>query len=140
MALDDDLANYSRYCLDTLLARPLGLLSILEEEIKFPAATKSSFLNKLETNLSKSKVFCKDKTSEVFVIKHFAEPVVYNPDQFIEKNRNFLSPEAIALMRDSSDHIIKYLFTCPITMTGRLSSRCVLLTYKTHKIYLVKLI
>ena len=123
MVLDDDLANYSRICLDTLLAKPIGLLSILEEEVKFPSATKTSFLNKLETNLSGSKVFSKDKTSDVFVIRHFAGPVVYNPDQFIEKNRNFLSPEVIALMRDSSDHIIKYLFTCPISATGRLSSR-----------------
>ena len=123
MALDGDLAAYSRLCLDTLLARPIGLLSILEEEVKFPSANKSSLLNKLEANLSGSKVFTKDKTSDVFVIRHFAEPVIYNPEQFIEKNRNFLSPEVIALMRDSSDLTIKYLFTCPISMTGRLVSR-----------------
>ena len=80
MALDGDLAAYSRLCLDTLLARPIGLLSILEEEVKFPSANKSSLLNKLEANLSGSKVFTKDKTSDVFVIRHFAEPVIYNPD------------------------------------------------------------
>ena len=58
----------------------------------------------------------------MFIIKHFAGQVTYNPDNFIEKNRNFLSPEVIAIMRDSSDNIIKYLFTCPLNSTGRLSN------------------
>ena len=45
MALDGDLAAYSRLCLDTLLARPIGLLSILEEEVKFPSANKSRWFS-----------------------------------------------------------------------------------------------
>ena len=45
MALDGDLAAYSRLCLDTLLAKPIGLLSILEEEVKFPSANKSRWFS-----------------------------------------------------------------------------------------------
>lgn len=120
--LDDEPAMQSRSCLDTLLAKPIGLFSILDEEIKFPSATKNSFLNKLESNLSESKAYEKDKTSDMFIIKHFAGPVTYDPNQFIEKNRNFLSPEVIGIMRDSSDNIVKYLFTCPLSATGRLSN------------------
>ena len=122
-SLDDDPAIKSRLCLDTLLARPIGLFSILDEEIKFPSATKNSFLNKIDSNLAESVVYSKDKTSDLFVIKHFAGPVTYDPDLFIEKNRNFLSPEVIAIMRDSSDNIVKFLFTCPLSSTGRLSNR-----------------
>ena len=43
MALDGDLATYSRLCLDTLLSKPIGLLSILEEEVKVGKTQKKYF-------------------------------------------------------------------------------------------------
>ena len=122
VALNDDPVMKSRACLDTLLAKPIGIFAIMDEEIKFPSATKASLLAKLESNLEKSAVFKKEKTEDKFVIKHFAGKVSYDPEQFIEKNRNFLSPQVIANMRDSSDSTIRFLFTCPLSSTGRLSS------------------
>ena len=122
VALNDAPVVKSRVCLDTLLAKPIGIFAIMDEEIKFPSATKASLLAKLESNLEKSKVFVKSKTEDSFVIKHFAGKVTYDPEQFIEKNRNFLSPQVIANMRDSTDSTIRFLFTCPLSSTGRLSS------------------
>ena len=122
VALNDDPVTKSRECLDTLLAKPIGIFAIMDEEIKFPSATKASLLAKLESNLQKSKVFNKELTDDTFIIKHFAGQVTYDPEQFIEKNRNFLSPQVIANMRDSTDSTIRFIFTCPLSSTGRLCS------------------
>ena len=83
VALNDDPVVKSRVCLDTLLAKPIGIFAIMDEEIKFPSATKASLLAKLESNLEKSKVFVKSKTEESFIIKPFAGKVTYDPEQFI---------------------------------------------------------
>ena len=104
------------------MAKPIGLFSILDEEIKFPNASKSCLLSKFDINLIDSEVYTRDKMEDFFVIKHYAGPVTYNPEQFIEKNRNYLAPEVIANMRDSSDEMINFLFTCPVSNTGRLNT------------------
>lgn len=57
-----------------------------------------------------------------FAIHHFAGRVVYQADGFLEKNRNFLPPEVIQLMRQSQYDTIRFLFQCPITKTGNLFS------------------
>ena len=72
VALNDDPVTKSRECLDTLLAKPIGIFAIMDEEIKFPSATKASLLAKLESNLQKSKAFNKELTEDTFIIKHFA--------------------------------------------------------------------
>lgn len=104
------------------MARPIGFYSILDEEIKFPSATKSSLLAKLDSNLGRSNAYIRDQTADTFMIRHFAGGVSYDPTNFIEKNRNFVSPELIANMRDSTDKIIRFIFTCPMSNTGRLNS------------------
>lgn len=57
-----------------------------------------------------------------FAIHHFAGRVVYQADGFLEKNRNFLPPEVVQLMRQSQYDVIRFLFQCPITKTGNLFS------------------
>lgn len=57
-----------------------------------------------------------------FAIHHFAGRVVYQAEGFLEKNRNFLPPEVVQLMRQSQYDIIRFLFQCPITKTGNLYS------------------
>ena len=38
----------------------------------------------------------------------------------LEKNRNYLSPDIIANMRDSDDKTVNFMFTNPLSNTGRL--------------------
>lgn len=57
-----------------------------------------------------------------FAIHHFAGRVVYQADGFLEKNRNFLPPEVIQLVRQSQSDMVRFLFQCPITKTGNLYS------------------
>ncbi|XP_019889251.2 myosin-IIIb isoform X2 [Ooceraea biroi] len=119
-----DLVEFSdnRPVLDMLLSKPMGLLALLDEESRFPRATNRSLIEKFHNNI-KSKFYVRPKSDAVcFAIHHFAGRVVYQADGFLEKNRNFLPPEVIQLVRQSQYDMVRFLFQCPITKTGNLYS------------------
>ncbi|XP_072944444.1 myosin-IIIb-like isoform X2 [Epargyreus clarus] len=119
-----DLVEFSdnRPVLDMLLSRPMGLLALLDEESRFPRSNDRSLIEKFHGNI-KSKYYVRPKSDAIcFAIHHFAGRVVYQADGFLEKNRNFLPPEVVQLMRQSQFDIIRFLFQCPITKTGNLYS------------------
>jgi hypothetical protein len=57
-----------------------------------------------------------------FAIHHYAGRVVYQAETFMDKNRNFLPPEVIQLLRQSHRDMVRFLFQCPLTKTGNLYS------------------
>ncbi|KAL4703000.1 hypothetical protein ACJJTC_008778 [Scirpophaga incertulas] len=119
-----DLVEFSdnRPVLDMLLSRPMGLLALLDEESRFPRSSDRSLIEKFHNNL-KSKYYVRPKSDAIcFAIHHFAGRVVYQANGFLEKNRNFLPPEVVQLMRQSQYDIIRFLFQCPVTKTGNLYS------------------
>ncbi|KAK9300084.1 hypothetical protein QLX08_007125 [Tetragonisca angustula] len=119
-----DLVEFSdnRPVLDMLLSKPMGLLALLDEESRFPRATNKSLIEKFHNNI-KSKFYVRPKSDAVcFAVHHFAGRVVYQAEGFLEKNRNFLPPEVIQLVRQSQYDMVRFLFQCPITKTGNLYS------------------
>jgi len=69
-----------------LFEKPMGVLSILEEESMFPKATDKSFAEKLTTNcLNKSVAFIKPKGDAHMGICHYAGVVNYNITGWLEK-------------------------------------------------------
>ncbi|KAG7210389.1 hypothetical protein KM043_011922 [Ampulex compressa] len=119
-----DLVEFSdnRPVLDMLLSKPMGLLALLDEESRFPRATNKSLIDKFHNNI-KSKFYVRPKSDAIcFAVHHFAGRVVYQAEGFLEKNRNFLPPEVIQLVRQSQFDMVRFLFQCPITKTGNLYS------------------
>ncbi|XP_057336202.1 myosin-IIIa isoform X2 [Microplitis mediator] len=112
----------NRPVLDMLLSKPLGLLALLDEETRFPGANDKSLIEKFHNNI-KSKFYVRPKSDAIcFAVNHFSGRVVYQADGFLDKNRNFLPPEVIQLIRQSQYDMIRFLFQCPITKTGNLYS------------------
>nr|CAD7395055.1 unnamed protein product [Timema cristinae] len=102
--------------------QPLGLLALLDEESRFPRATDRSLIEKFHNNV-KSKFYVRPKSNALcFAVHHYAGRVVYQAENFLEKNRNFLPPEVIQLLRQSHRDMVRYLFQCPLTKTGNLYS------------------
>lgn len=100
----------------------LIILLVNIDECYFYYLIYFSILEKFHRNI-KSKFYVRPKSNAVcFAIHHFAGRVVYQADGFLEKNRNFLPPEVVQLMRQSQYDIIRFLFQCPITKTGNLFS------------------
>ncbi|XP_069067462.1 myosin-IIIa [Pleurodeles waltl] len=111
----------NRPLLDMFLQKPMGLLSLLDEEIRFPRATDQTLIEKFEDNL-KSKYFWRPKRVDLtFGIHHYAGKVLYNASGFLAKNRDTLPADIVLLLRSSENHLIRQLVTNPLTKTGNLA-------------------
>ncbi|TRY58515.1 hypothetical protein DNTS_004926 [Danionella cerebrum] len=111
----------NRPLLDLFLQKPMGMLSLLDEESRFPQATDQTLVEKFEDNL-KSKNFWRPKRVDLgFGIHHYAGKVIYNASGFLSKNRDALPADIVLLLRSSENELIRKLVTHPLTKTGNLA-------------------
>ncbi|XP_027261146.1 myosin-IIIa isoform X3 [Cricetulus griseus] len=110
----------NRPLLDMFLQKPMGLLSLLDEESRFPKATDQTLIEKFEDNL-KSQYFWRPKRMELsFGIHHYAGKVLYSATGFLAKNRDTLPTDIVLLLRSSENSVIRQLVSHPLTKTGNL--------------------
>ncbi|XP_042021449.1 myosin-2-like isoform X3 [Salvia splendens] len=83
-------------CLNLFEKKPLGLVSLLDEESNFPKATSLTFAAKLKQHLSANYCF-KGDGAGAFTVCHYAGEVLYDTGEFLEKNRDPLHSEIIQL-------------------------------------------
>nr|XP_033779643.1 myosin-6 [Geotrypetes seraphini] len=103
-------------CID-LIEKPLGIMSILEEECMFPKATDMTFKAKLYDNhLGKSNNFqkprnIKGKPEAHFALMHYAGTVDYNIMGWLQKNKDPLNETVVGLYQKSSLKLLATLFS-----------------------------
>ncbi|XP_065818528.1 myosin-IIIb isoform X8 [Labrus bergylta] len=122
--VDASLVEYedNRPILDMFLQKPMGLLSLLDEESRFPKATEQTLVDKFEDNL-RCKYFWIPKRVELcFGIQHYAGKVMYNVNGFLEKNRDTLPADIVVVLRTSENKLLQQLFSSPLTKTGNLAT------------------
>ncbi|XP_056282748.1 myosin-IIIb isoform X4 [Pseudoliparis swirei] len=122
--VDASLVEYqdNRPILDMFLQKPMGLLSLMDEESRFPQATDQTLVDKFEDNL-RCKYFWIPKRVELcFGIQHYAGKVMYNVDGFLEKNRDTLPADIVVVLRTSENKLLQQLFSSPLTKTGNLAT------------------
>uniref|UniRef100_A0A6Q2ZE59 Myosin IIIB n=1 Tax=Esox lucius TaxID=8010 RepID=A0A6Q2ZE59_ESOLU len=118
--VDASLVEYedNRPILDMFLQKPMGLLSLLDEESRFPQATDQTLVDKFEDNL-RYKYFWRPKRVELcFGIQHYAGKVLYSVNGFLEKNRDTLPADVVVVLRTSENKLLQQLFSSPLTKTG----------------------
>nr|CAI5869310.1 unnamed protein product [Callosobruchus analis] len=100
-----------------LLEKPMGILSILEEESMFPKATDKTFEEKLNTNhLGKSPNFQKPKPPKPgqqpahFTLGHYAGNVPYNITGWLEKNKDPLNDTVVDLFKKGTNALVQEIF------------------------------
>ncbi|KAK4804171.1 hypothetical protein SAY86_003988 [Trapa natans] len=91
-------------CLNLIEKKPLGILSLLDEESNFPKATDLTFANKLKEHLNSNPCF-KGGKDGFFCIHHYAGEVTYDTCGFLEKNRDPVLPDLIKFLSSSSHHL-----------------------------------
>ncbi|XP_058211003.1 myosin-2 isoform X2 [Rhododendron vialii] len=91
----------NKECLDLFEKKPIGLISLLDEESNFPKATDLTFANKLKQHLNCNSCF-KGERSGAFSIRHYAGEVLYDTTGFLEKNRDPLQSDTIELLSSCS--------------------------------------
>ncbi|XP_043381521.1 myosin-IIIb [Chelonia mydas] len=111
----------NRPLLDMFLQKPMGVLSLLDEESRFPQATDLTLVDKFEDNL-RCKYFWRPKRVELcFGIQHYAGKVLYDAYGFLEKNRDTLPADTVVVLRTSENKLLQQLFSSPLTKTGNLA-------------------
>ncbi|PPS08975.1 hypothetical protein GOBAR_AA11665 [Gossypium barbadense] len=88
----------------SFMQKPLGLLSLLDEESTFPNGTDSSFANKLKQHLKSNPCF-RGEREKAFTVSHFAGEVTYDTSGFLEKNRDLLHLDSIQLLSSCLCHL-----------------------------------
>uniref|UniRef100_A0A671WI79 Myosin motor domain-containing protein n=1 Tax=Sparus aurata TaxID=8175 RepID=A0A671WI79_SPAAU len=102
-------------CID-LIEKPMGIMSILEEECMFPKASDATFKAKLYDNhLGKSNNFqkprvVKGKPEAHFALMHYAGTVDYNINNWLVKNKDPLNETVVGLYQKSNLKLLSFLF------------------------------
>jgi len=96
---------------DILQAKTTGVFAILDEECVVPQGSDQGFCNKLIKQHKGHRRFDEIKLKQSwFVIKHFAGPVQYNTEGFLDKNKDQLSNDIIECLGNSQSDFVQKLF------------------------------
>lgn len=94
-------------------AKPIGLLSLIDEECMYPSGGDKSLASKLYQNLNgKSDRFVaphQQQRDGLFTVRHFAGDVTYTVDGFYRKNKNELRQDAVDLICTSTNFLTRVL-------------------------------
>ena len=96
-------------CID-LIEGKMGVLSLLDEESRLPMGSDEQFVMKLHQNFGgdKNQFFKKPRFGKsAFTVCHYAIDVTYESDGFIEKNRDTVPDEHMAVLRATSNDFLK---------------------------------
>ncbi|NXN82725.1 MYH7B protein, partial [Bombycilla garrulus] len=103
-------------CID-LIEKPMGILSILEEECMFPKASDMTFKSKLYDNhIGKSPNFQKPRPDKKrkyeahFEVVHYAGVVPYNIVGWLDKNKDPLNETVVTVFQKSQNKLLASLY------------------------------
>uniref|UniRef100_A0A672LNU4 Myosin VIIA n=1 Tax=Sinocyclocheilus grahami TaxID=75366 RepID=A0A672LNU4_SINGR len=109
--------------LDMIAIKPMNIISLIDEESKFPKVniylgTDATMLNKLNSQHKLNTYYISPKHSHEtqFGIQHFAGVVHYETKGFLEKNRDSLHSDIIQLVHSSKNKFIKQIFQADVAM------------------------
>ena len=89
-------------CINLIEGKPLGILSLLDDECRMPKGSDESWVLKLYDKCKGQHHFSKPRLSNTaFIISHFADQVAYECAGFLEKNRDTVHEEQISVLKAS---------------------------------------
>ncbi|CAI9153361.1 unnamed protein product [Rangifer tarandus platyrhynchus] len=111
--------------LDMIANKPMNIISLIDEESKFPKGTDTTMLHKLNSQhkLNANYIPPKNNHETQFGINHFAGIVYYESQGFLEKNRDTLHGDIIQLVHSSRNKFIKQIFQADVAMGAETRKR-----------------
>merc|ERR1719209_2322914 len=103
-----------------LIEKPLGILSLLEEECMVPKGTDMTYKEKLlKQHLGKSRALGKvkkqGKFEAHFELYHYAGTVAYNVTDWLTKNKDPLNTSVVGLYKNSTSPTVRELWASYIS-------------------------
>ncbi|XP_018103359.1 unconventional myosin-VIIa isoform X2 [Xenopus laevis] len=111
--------------LDMIAIKPMNIISLIDEESKFPKGTDTTMLYKLnmQHKLNTFYIPPKNNYETQFGINHFAGIVYYETRGFLEKNRDTLHGDIIQLVHSAKNKFIKQIFQADVAMGAETRKR-----------------
>ena len=105
-----------------MIESKLGVLSLLDEESRLPSGSDSSFLTKLFTQLDRRPEFKNSFKhprfgNSSFTVCHYALDVTYEVEGFLEKNRDTVPDEQLALLQATNNPFLREVFDAAAAAT-----------------------
>ncbi|XP_035717982.1 neither inactivation nor afterpotential protein C-like isoform X3 [Vespa mandarinia] len=104
--------------IDRLMGKDNGLFHIIDEASRQLQDVQYIF-EKIKQEIQGTHI--KQISSHEFTIAHYTGKLVYDASEISEKNRDFVPPEMIETLRQSSFDIVKDMFTNKLTKAGNLT-------------------
>ena len=97
--------------IDLITKKTVGILPILDEELKVPQGSDKGFLRKLGDFQKKSDIFQFTRKDPMnFLVKHYAGEVEYDGRNFLDKNRDTLSADMVEMLQTSKHALVNVLY------------------------------
>uniref|UniRef100_A0A670IHA4 Myosin VIIB n=1 Tax=Podarcis muralis TaxID=64176 RepID=A0A670IHA4_PODMU len=98
--------------LEVIALKPMNIVSLIDEESRFPKGTDTTMLHKINNHHCRSKIYIPPRSvhDTVFGINHFAGVVYYQSKGFLEKNRDMLSSDILQLVHSSKNKFLRQVF------------------------------
>ena len=99
--------------LELLENRRSGIFALCDEQVRFPKATDLTLVSKIYEHCAGHNRFIagpKEKANNVFIVKHFAGPVCYSSQQFLEKNHDVVRLDMAQVVKLSLNSLVVKLF------------------------------
>ncbi|CRL00551.1 CLUMA_CG013811, isoform B [Clunio marinus] len=98
--------------LDMIGLKPMSIIALLNEETVFPKGSDTTLVAKLHQTHGTKNIYIKPKydNSILFGIQHFAGGVFYDPNGFLEKNRDSFNVDLKELLMKSTNKFLLGLF------------------------------
>ncbi|KCV67940.1 myosin heavy chain [Fonticula alba] len=95
-----------------LIEKPLGILSILDEECLLPRSTDKTFIEKCHMqHENKHDKYHKPRLNpDMFILDHYAGSVSYNTAEWIEKNKDPINDNVASLFAKSTNPLLATIF------------------------------
>lgn len=99
--------------LDMIGLKPMSIMALINEETVFPKGSDTTLVAKLHSMHGSKSIYIKPKyeNSVQFGIQHFAGSVFYDPNGFLEKNRDSFNMDLKELVMKSVNTFLVDLFS-----------------------------
>lgn len=126
--------------LDMIGLNSLSIMALINEETVFPKGSDLTLVNKLHATHGNRSIYIKPKyeNSITFGIQHYAGGVSYDPNGFLEKNRDSFSLNLKELVMQSSNRFLLNLFTADDALDTTKKSVTLSLQFRNSLVALMK--
>jgi len=109
----------NKQAIDQLMSKDNGLFYIIDDASR-QLQDAQYILERI--NEHKRGIHVEAVSSHEFTIAHYTGKLIYDASEIAVKNRDFVSPEIIDVLRFSSHDAVKQMFTNKLTKSGNLTS------------------